>query len=117
MRALYHDVLHRSDSQISQAEVNGWVNAMNTGMRREDVVHAFEILQFDLLDFAEIYVAGEALRPQIFDERIGGQVLVVRQPLPYSLRNPRCRTARNNDEQIAGRLPQPVVRCYGKIHD
>jgi hypothetical protein len=39
VRSLYADVLHRA--KVSQAEVDGWVSLLRSGIRREDAVRAF----------------------------------------------------------------------------
>src|SRR4051794_29332878 len=39
VKGLYADILHRPNP--SQGEVDGWVNAIRSGVRKEDVVHAF----------------------------------------------------------------------------
>src|SRR5205814_8230347 len=51
----------------------------------QDVIHAFEVAQVHGLDFAQVHVARQPLRSQVFDECVGAQFLVAPQPLAGGL--------------------------------
>ncbi len=52
----------------------------------DDVVDTVKILQVDLLDFSQVDITGEALRPEIFDEDLRNQIGAIQEPSAGSLK-------------------------------
>ena len=78
----------------------------------QDVVHVLEVGQIDRLDFAQVRVAGEALRSQVFNDRVRAGLLKVHKPLAGGFKAAQGRSS-DSPQTSPGNFPSTVRRRFG----